>query len=96
MTADVWCAILVLIATIVLVTELIVNRIWKKVGKDWHGYGNGFHVVAYEHGQLEFGKSELTNPNAHVWVYKNDRYQDDHLAPNLKAAKQWAERNYLK
>lgn len=62
-------------------------KIWKHVGHDLHGYGNGYKAVIYEY--------VFTN-DVTVLVHKGDNEINRHVAPSLAAGKRWAERHYLK
>lgn len=61
------------------------HRIWKRVAGALYGRANGFKVVIYEG----------TEPVL-VFVYKNDTEVKSVHLPNVKAAKSWAEKHYLK
>lgn len=61
------------------------HRIWKLIAGTWYGRANGYKVVVYE------GTSPVL-----VFVYRNDvEVKSTHL-PDVKAAKHWAEKHYLK
>lgn len=64
------------------------GRIWKRSGDTHYGYGNG-HKVAVFDDTSEYG-------HVSVFVYRGDRLVKSLALPDVKGAKAWAEKHYLK
>jgi hypothetical protein len=80
--------VLIAVGVLVLMVEVAMTvRIWKRVGHDMHGYGNGFKAVVYEFPFTD---------QVQVRILKGDNEVTRHDAENLNAGKRWAERHYLK
>lgn len=62
-------------------------RTWKRIGDEWHGYGNGFKAYVY--------KAALSDE---VMVHISDGPMPVSVTShaNLATGKRWAERHYLK
>lgn len=61
------------------------HRIWKRIGDTYYGYGHGFKAVIYE-----YSRGVL------VTVYQGETTVKAATMPDVKAAKRWAEKYYLK